>query len=97
MGQLDVSDLLADRHLRGPEFCEALTDRIDGFLAGVFAAAEAPEGTALVAVGGYRTARHPRKTGNTFRYIHCEIQYDPRVLCTVLLREVRQIFYVGEP
>jgi len=29
VGQLDVSDLLADRHLRGPEFCEALTDVLD--------------------------------------------------------------------
>ena len=53
MGQLDVSDLLADRQLRGPDFCEALTERIDGFLTGVYAAAEAPEGTSLVAVGGY--------------------------------------------
>ncbi|GIT75791.1 MAG: hypothetical protein Ct9H300mP31_03220 [Acidimicrobiaceae bacterium] len=54
MGQLDVSDLLADRQLRGPDFCEALTERIDGFLTGVYAAAEAPEGTfPQWALGGY--------------------------------------------
>ena len=50
---LDTTGLLADRSLRGPEFCRALSDRIDGFLAEVFEAADPPPGTALVAVGGY--------------------------------------------
>ena len=48
-----MTDLLEDRTLRGPDFCRALTERIDGFLAEVFAAADPPTGTALVAVGGY--------------------------------------------
>ena len=34
----DTSDLLDDRTLRGPEFCQALTVRIDEHLAEVFAA-----------------------------------------------------------
>ncbi|MFT6549062.1 MAG: [protein-PII] uridylyltransferase, partial [Acidimicrobiales bacterium] len=53
MTPLDTTDLLADRSLRGPDFCRALSDRIDGFLAEVFEAADPPPGTALVAVGGY--------------------------------------------
>ena len=53
MTPLDTTDLLEDRSLRGPGFCRALSDRIDGFLAEVFEAAEPPAGTALVAVGGY--------------------------------------------
>ena len=53
MTPLETTDLLEDRSLRGPDFCRALTERIDGFLAEVFAAADPPTGTALVAVGGY--------------------------------------------
>ncbi len=53
MTPLDTTDLLADRSLRGPAFCRALSDRIDGFLDEVFEAADPPAGTALVAVGGY--------------------------------------------
>jgi|TARA_B100001105_G_scaffold59931_1_gene46165 [protein-PII] uridylyltransferase len=49
----DTTDLLGDRSLRGPDFCRALSDRIDGFLAEVFDSAGPPAGTALVAVGGY--------------------------------------------
>lgn len=53
MDLLKTSDLLSDRSLRGPEFCRALTTRIDDYLASVFAAADAPAGTALAALGGY--------------------------------------------
>ena len=53
MTPLDTTDLLEDLSLQGPGFCRALSDRIDGFLAEVFEAAEPPAGTALVAVGGY--------------------------------------------
>ena len=49
----DVSDLLDDRTLRGPAFCEALTARTDEDLAGIFSAADPPDGTALAAIGGY--------------------------------------------
>ena len=53
MTPFDTTDLLGDRSLRGPDFCRALSDRIDGFLAEVFDSAGPPAGTALVAVGGY--------------------------------------------
>ena len=53
MTPFDTTDLLGDRSLRGPNFCRALSDRIDGFLAEVFDSAGPPAGTALVAVGGY--------------------------------------------
>jgi len=49
----ETSDLLDDRSLRGPAFCAALTGRFDEHLAAVFAAADVPDGVALVAVGGY--------------------------------------------
>ncbi len=53
MPAFDTSDLLDDRSLQGPAFCEALTSRLDGYLAAVFASAEVSAGVALVAVGGY--------------------------------------------
>lgn len=50
------SDLLADRSLRGRAFCEAWTDRVEGWLgelfAGAVAAAAPTSPVALVAVGG---------------------------------------------
>jgi len=52
--ELRRDDLLADRDLRGAEFCRAYAGRIDDWLVGLFERSGAPAaGTALVAVGGY--------------------------------------------
>ena len=48
-----VADLMADGSLSGSAFCDSLTVRTDQFLEDVFRAGDPPEGTALVAVGGY--------------------------------------------
>ncbi len=48
-----AQDVVANQSLIGWELCEALTARTDAFLATLFADAQAPDGTALLAVGGY--------------------------------------------
>ncbi len=48
-----AQDVVANQSLIGWELCEALTARTDAFLAALFADAQAPTGTALLAVGGY--------------------------------------------
>ena len=50
---LDLAPLLADESLTGAAWCRAHTDLVDRWLAGLFAAAPAGAGLALVAVGGY--------------------------------------------
>ncbi len=54
MTELRRDDLLADRDLRGAEFCRAYTGRIDAWLTELYQAAGGlSTGVALAAVGGY--------------------------------------------
>ena len=48
-----IDDLLEDDGLTGISWCEARADRVDEYLTALHAAADAPAGTALVALGGY--------------------------------------------
>ncbi len=48
-----AEDVLKDRSLTGSAFCDALTKRTDAFLKAIYEDAMAPQGTALVAIGGY--------------------------------------------
>ena len=48
-----AEDVLKDRSLTGSAFCDALTKRTDAFLKALYEDAMAPQGTALVAIGGY--------------------------------------------
>ena len=48
-----AEDVLKDRSLTGSAFCDALTKRTDAFLKAIYEDALAPQGTALVAIGGY--------------------------------------------
>ena len=50
---LDLAPLLADEALTGALWCRAHTDLVDQWLTGLFSAAPADNGLALVAVGGY--------------------------------------------
>ncbi|MEE1564143.1 MAG: hypothetical protein V1249_04110, partial [Acidimicrobiales bacterium] len=52
-----IDDLLADDSLTGTAWCEARTDRVDGYLAALYSAIGSPDGTALVALGGYGRQR----------------------------------------
>lgn len=52
-----IDDLLADDSLTGTAWCEARTDRVDGYLAALYSAIDTPDGTALVALGGYGRQR----------------------------------------
>jgi [protein-PII] uridylyltransferase len=54
--RLERAQLLADPDLSGLALCRALSDRTDAWIAALFADAEAPAGTAIVAVGGYGRA-----------------------------------------
>ena len=55
--QLDRRPLLEDTTAKGAEFCRALSDTFDEWLAALWAAADGPDqGAALVAVGGYGRA-----------------------------------------
>src|SRR3954454_2483592 len=48
--------LIADRSLSGLELCRVYSERMDRWLAEIFADAGSPDGCALVAVGGYGRA-----------------------------------------
>ncbi|MEC9202076.1 MAG: [protein-PII] uridylyltransferase, partial [Actinomycetota bacterium] len=48
-----IDDLLEDDGLTGISWCEARADRVDEYLTALHVAADAPAGTALVALGGY--------------------------------------------
>ena len=48
-----AEDVLKDHSLTGSAFCDALTKRTDAFLKAIYEDAMAPQGTALVALGGY--------------------------------------------
>ena len=54
MAQLDRNDILADESLQGNAFCKAYTTRVDRWLRQLYVTVTgAPDGVALVAVGGY--------------------------------------------
>jgi [protein-PII] uridylyltransferase len=54
MANLVRDDILADPRLRGLQFCHAYSDRVDTWARQLYVTATgAPEGVALVAVGGY--------------------------------------------
>ncbi len=53
---LDRAALLEDRSLQGSAFCGALSELIDSWLGALYASIGAPDGVALVAVGGYGRA-----------------------------------------
>lgn len=53
---LDRAGLLADQNLAGLPLCRAYSDLVDRWLGALFDGADAPDGVALLAVGGYGRA-----------------------------------------